>query len=409
MLQPFLPYNRQCLDDEDIQAVVDALQSPYLTSGPEVTYFEAELAEAVGARYAVVCANGTAALHLAMMSLDIGPGDNVLTTPISFVADANAARFVGAKVVFADVCANTANLDPRRAREVLASTPNIKCIIPVHFAGQPVDMEAFSALASEFNVPVVEDACHALGAAYQDVHGKWHRVGSCAHSAMTVFSFHPIKSITTGEGGCITTNDERLYNKLKLLRSHGTTNNEAQIVNRAQAFTEIGDISVQNPWYYEMQTLGFNYRLTDIQCALGRSQLKKLARYVERRGALAARYRELIGERLTSAVVPLEVGAGVRHAHHLFVVLLPFARLRGGRAGLMRFLLQNGVSTQVHYLPIYRHPYYERMLPSHIHLPVAEGYYKECLSLPLFPSMEERDLERVVTLLEQGISLNLED
>jgi UDP-4-amino-4,6-dideoxy-N-acetyl-beta-L-altrosamine transaminase len=404
MPQPFLPYNRQCLDDHDIQAVVDALHNPYLTGGPEVAYFEAEIAEAVGAHYAVVCANGTAALHLAMMALDIGPGDHVLTTPITFVADANAPRFVGADVVFADVCATTANLDPVCARQVLAATPSVKGMIPVHFAGQPVEMEAFSALASEFHVPVVEDACHALGAEYQDAQGKWHRVGSCAHSTMTVFSFHPIKSITTGEGGCITTNDEELYCKLKQLRGHGTTNNEAQIVNRAQAFTEVDGISAQNPWYYEMQTLGFNYRLSDFQCALGRSQLKKLVRYVERRAALAARYRELIRERLSSFVVPLEIAVGVRHAHHLFVVRIPFARLRGGRAGLMRFLLQNGVSTQVHYLPIYRHPYYERTLPAPVRLPVAEGYYDECLSLPLFPSMDERDLERVVTLLERGIA-----
>jgi len=409
MSQPLLPYNRQCLDDDDFHAVVDALHSAYLTGGPEAAYFEAEIAEAVGARYAVVCANGTAALHMAMMALNIGPGDYVLTTPITFVADANAPRFVGADVVFADVCATTANLDPVRAREVLAATPGVKAMIPVHFAGQPAEVEAFAGLASEFNVPVVEDACHALGAEYRDAHGKWHRVGSCAHSTMTVFSFHPIKNITTGEGGCITTNDPELYYKLKQLRCHGTTNNEAQIVARAQAFTEVDGVSVQNPWYYEMQTLGFNYRLSDFQCALGRSQLRKLARYVERRAKLAVRYRELIAERLNGIVAPLETVVGVRHAHHLFVVRLPFARLRGGRAALMRFLLQEGVATQVHYLPIYRHPYYERTLPALVRLPAAESYYDECLSLPLFPCMDEQAPERVVALLERGIAQYLVD
>lgn len=407
MSQPLLPYNRQCLEDDDLQAVVASLRSPYLTTGPEAAHFEAEIAEAVSARYAVVCANGTAALHLAMMALDIGPGDHVLTTPITFIADANAPRFVGADVVFADVCAATANLDPVCAREVLATRASVKAMIPVHFAGQPVEMEAFAALASEFNVPVVEDACHALGAEYRDADGRWHRVGSCAHSTMTVFSFHPIKNITTGEGGCITTNDEGLYRKLKQLRCHGTTNDEAQIVDRAQAFTEVEGVSIQNPWYYEMQTLGYNYRLSDFQCALGRSQLRKLARYVERRAALAARYRELIAERLDGLVVPLETAVGVRHAHHLFVVRVPFARLRGGRAGLMRFLLQEGVSTQVHYLPIYRHPYYERILPAPVRLPVAECYYDECLSLPLFPCMDEQAPERVVALLERAIAQDL--
>lgn len=274
MSEPCLPYNRHYLDDLDIQAVVDALHNPFLTGGPEVARFEAEIAEFVGAKYAVVCANGTAALHLAMMALDIGPGDHVLTTPITFVADANAPRFVGAEVVFADVCGTNANLDPVRAREVLSGTPNVNCIIAVHFAGHPVDMEAFSEIGSEYHVPVVEDACHALGAEYQDAQGKWHRVGSCAHSTMTTFSFHPIKNITTGEGGCITTNDEGLYNKLRQLRGHGTTNDEVLIVNRAQAFTEMDGASIQNPWYYEMQMLGFNYRLSDFQCALGRSQLK---------------------------------------------------------------------------------------------------------------------------------------
>jgi UDP-4-amino-4,6-dideoxy-N-acetyl-beta-L-altrosamine transaminase len=403
MSQLYLPYNRQCLDRDDIQAVVDALHGDLLTGGSEVSDFEVEIAEAVGARYAVVCANGTAALHMAMMALGVGRGDNVLTTPITFVADANVSRFVGADVVFADVCASTANLDPVTARKTIATTPGLKAMLLVHFAGQPVQMEAFAALSSEFNVPVVEDACHALGAEYQDGQGRWHRVGSCAHSIMTTFSFHPIKNITTGEGGCVTTNDPNLYHKLKQLRSHGTVNTELEFVDRAQAFTAVNGVSVQNPWYYEMQTLGFNYRLSDFQCALGRSQLRKLRRYVERRAALAVRYQLLIAERLKGFVMPLETSVGIRHAHHLFVIRMPFARLRGGRANLMRFLLSEGVATQVHYLPIYRHPYYKRTLPASVNMPIAERYYDECLSLPLFPCMDEQAPERVVTLLERGI------
>ncbi|MDH5523675.1 MAG: UDP-4-amino-4,6-dideoxy-N-acetyl-beta-L-altrosamine transaminase [Desulfobulbaceae bacterium] len=398
-----LPYNRQYLDQADIEAVMKALTSSFLTTGPEADEFERELAEYVGAKYAVVCANGTAALHLAMLALGVSEGSCVLTTPITFIADANAARLVGADVAFADIEEGTANLDPIRVRELLQKRSDIKLIVPVHFAGQPVDMQSFAEIAAEFGVSIVEDGCHALGSHYMTKDGETVRVGCCKHSSMTVFSFHPIKNITTGEGGAVTTNDRDLYEHLIRLRTHGTVRAPHLLRNKDLAFSNVDGKRVSNPWYYEMQELSHNFRISDFQCALGRSQLRKLDQFVARRNKLVQLYNEEITKVLDGIVLPLKNTSGVLHAHHLFVVRLPFNRLKGGRAALMLFLLEHGVQTQVNYMPIYWHPYYQDYLSDIPLLPNAENYYEECLSLPLFVGMDDEDPSRVVELLATAI------
>jgi len=398
-----LPYNRQCIDQLDIDAVVTSLNSTYLTTGPEAGEFEKEIAEYVGAKYAVVCSNGTAALHLSMLALGISKDDCVLTSPITFVADANAARFVGADVAFADVEEETANIDTNKIEEILQNRKDIKVIVPVHFAGHPVDMELLSKIASKYDVKIIEDGCHALGSYYTSENNEVIRVGGCKHSSMTVFSFHPIKNITTGEGGAITTNDRELYERLLSLRTHGTIKSEEHIKNKKLAFSVVDGKSVMNPWYYEMQELSHNFRISDFQCALGRSQLKKLERFTQRRNDLVEIYNTEINNKLNGFVKPLGIKDGVGSAHHLFVVRIPFQKLKDGRAALMLFLMEHGVQTQVNYMPIYLHPYYQDYLNDIPELPNAENYYDECLSLPLFACMDDDDPRRVIELLSIAI------
>ena len=365
------------------------------------------LASYCGARYAVVCANGTAALHLAMMSLDVQPGDGIVTSPITFLATANAARFVGADVHFADVDPLTINLDPHEVERMLAhGNGSIKVVLPVHFGGHPARMEEFSVLAAKHGVSIIEDACHALGAEYRDNSGAMVRVGSCRHSAMTVFSFHPVKGITTGEGGAVTTNDRTLYDRMLLFRSHGMVRNEASgfsFQNTDLAHDDSGNVV---PWYYEMQALGYNYRITDFQCALGRSQLAKAEQFLAAKTRLADCYRARLAEspRLSALVKSLGLADSVRHAWHLFVVQVDFPAAGVSRPELVLRLHAKGVGTQVHYIPVHLQPYYrEHSGLKRGDLPVAEAYYERCLSLPLFPSMTESEVGRVVAALEASL------
>lgn len=405
MNERFLPYSRQEITEEDIAEVARVLRGDWLTTGPEVERFEEALASYCGARYAVVCANGTAALHLAMLALEVRPGDGIVTSPITFLATANAARFVGADVHFAEVDPRTINLDPGDVARMLAQNTHgaIKALVPVHFGGQPARMEEFSALAGRHGVSIVEDACHALGAAYRDSAGEMIRVGSCRHSAMTVFSFHPVKGVTTGEGGAVTTNDRALYDRLLLFRSHGMVRRESadlSFQNAALAHEDAGEVA---PWYYEMQALGYNYRITDFQCALGRSQLAKAEGFLAAKTRLARRYRTRLAEspRLSALVKPLGLDEAVRHAWHLFVVQVDFAGAGISRPELVRRLQARGVGTQVHYIPLHLQPYYRQHTGlKRGDLPLAEAYYERCLSLPLFPSMTEAEVERVVAALE---------
>jgi dTDP-4-amino-4,6-dideoxygalactose transaminase len=274
----------------------------------------------VGAKYAVVCSSGTAALHLSILALNIKPVGCVLTTPKTFVVDANAARFVVADVTFSDIDRSTVNMDMKRLEESLKSRSDIRVVIPVHFAGRPVEMERLADIAEKYNVTVVEDGCHVLGSYYQTKDGRKTRVESCKHSTMTVFSFHPIKSITTGTGGAITTNYQDLYEHLLQLRNHSITHDPSKIINKNNAFTEIDGEHKFNPWYYEMQDLSPNYRITDFQCALGRSQLRELDGFIERRNTLDKIYEQAIYKRLSDLVIPLKNTNTILHAQHLFVV-----------------------------------------------------------------------------------------
>jgi UDP-4-amino-4,6-dideoxy-N-acetyl-beta-L-altrosamine transaminase len=398
-----LPYGRQFIDEEDIQAVVEALRSPFLTTGPIAEEFERKLAEYVGARYAVACSNGTTALHIALLTLGLTEKDTILTTPNTFIADANAARFIGADVVFADIDPHTANLCPKSARKVLEQNKNIKVIIPVHFAGQPIEAEEFQKLSKEFGVSILEDGCHALGSSFTDSKGKVHKVGGNAYCDLTTFSFHPVKNITTGEGGAILTNDETTYKLLRRYRSHGTTKEPDEIQLKEQAFTEIDGQQVYNPWYYEMHQLANNYRISDFQCALGMSQLKKLDRFVERRNKLVDLYHKAIDETSNGKVTPLFQKVGIVNAYHLFVVRIQMSSLKGGRANLMNKLRARGINTQVHYIPLYHQPYYRNYFGELLHFENTEKYYEEALSLPLFTALTDEHPSMIINTLNEII------
>ena len=401
----YIPYNRQCIDEDDIQNVANSLRGDFLTTGPEVNLFEKDLASYTQAKYAVACSSGTAALHLSMQVLNVTQGDAVLTTPITFIADANVARLEGADVVFADIRNEDGNFDESSVRLALSKNPNIKVIILVHFAGNPIDMTVFGKIANEFNVLIVEDACHALGAKYIDKNGLLTNVGNCRHSIMSIFSFHPIKGITTGEGGAITTNDYNIYKKLLQLRSHGTTNDTNLFCNKDLAYSMVEGEIYPNPWYYEMHDLSYNYRISDFQCALGRSQLTKLDRFIERRNYLANIYHDSIEQIIPGKIIPLFSSKSDIHAYHLFIVKIDFSLIKGGRAAIMMYMKDFGIQTQVNYMPIYYHPYYQNYFKKLPVLDEAEDYYNKCLSLPIYPCMQDKDPQKIIEVLNDAITL----
>jgi UDP-4-amino-4,6-dideoxy-N-acetyl-beta-L-altrosamine transaminase len=364
-----LPYGRHSVDDDDVESVVAALRSGWLTTGPTVTAFEAAFAETVGARYAVAVSNGTAALHAAAFAAGIGPGDEVVTTPLTFAATANCARYLGATVVFADVRPDTLNLDPADvARRI---TPRTRAIIAVDYTGQPADLDELGQLAARHGLTVIEDASHALGATY---HGR--RIGAVA--PLTTFSLHPVKHVTTGEGGVVTTDDPALRDRLKMFRTHGITS----------------DAGERAGWLYEMVALGFNYRLSDLQCALGLSQLRKLGGSLKRRRAIAADYAERF-----ASVAGLEAVTMLpdrESAWHLYVIRLRLDRLRVDRAEIFRALRAENIGVNVHYIPVPWHPYYRDLGYRRGGWPVAEAAYEGLLSLPMFPAMTDSDVDDVV-------------
>lgn len=403
MAGPFLHYSRQFIDEDDIAAVTRVLRSDFLTTGPEVERLEKLIAEKTGAKFCVAVSSATAALHLAAAALEIGPGSALVTSPITFVATANAARFCGGGVYLSDVNPETANLDPACLRALLASRPKdkgtIRAVFPVHMGGQAAEMEEIHAIAREFGVAVVEDASHALGSTYADASGKSHTVGACRHSDMAVFSFHPVKPITTGEGGAITTNDAALYRRLQRLRAHGIERDPASWRNKEEAFDSAGR---PNPWYYEMQSLGWNYRISDIHCALGCSQMGKLDWFVERRNAVAREYdTAFLNGRLAGRVKPLRQLPGGHSAYHIYVALIEFDQLGVSRADLMHKLRDLGFGTQVNYIPVHLQPYYaEYLADAKLDLPASDAYYRRALSLPISPGMEPKDASRVVAAME---------
>ncbi|MBD5542802.1 MAG: UDP-4-amino-4,6-dideoxy-N-acetyl-beta-L-altrosamine transaminase [Lachnospiraceae bacterium] len=362
----YIPYGRQTIEEDDIQAVVDVLKSDYLTTGPAITEFEKAVADYTGAKYAVAIANGTAALHAACFAAGIGEGDEVITTPITFAASANCALYCGAKPVFADVKADSYNIDPADIERKI--TERTKAIIAVHFTGQPCEMDEIHEIAGKHNLIVIEDAAHALGADYK---GK--KIG--ALSDMTTFSFHPVKHITTGEGGMILTNDDHLYERLVLFRSHGITRDEKLMHKN------------EGGWYYEQLDLGYNYRITDLQCALGISQMKKLDRFVAKRRELVARYNEAF-EQVEGIICPKQI-EGCNNSYHLYVIQVP----EGRRKEIFDKLRAAGIGVNVHYIPVYKHPYYQENGYKDVYCKNAEAVYENFISLPLYYGLtfEEQD------------------
>jgi len=395
---PILPYGRQTIDEEDVAAVAAVLRSPWLTCGPLVGRLEAALAATVAATDAVVCASGTAALHLAHMALDLDPGDAVVVPAITFVASAHAARYCGAEVAFADVDPDTGLLTAATLADAVGRAQSAgwrpRAVVPVHLNGQVCAMPEIAAAADAFGLAVIEDACHALGSDY-DAPGRTHiPVGACTHSDMTVFSLHPVKTVTMGEGGAVTVANGKLAQRLRRLRAHG-------VVRDADAF-ENGDLSTaadgsSNPWYVEYHELGYNYRASEIQCALGLSQLDKLDRFVTARRGLVGCYRERLSQ-LSPVAGPVARAPHCRPAWHLAVALIDFEAAGSSRAQVVHRLAACGVGTQVHYVPVHRQPYYRRRYGD-LSLPGAEAYYARCLSLPLYPGLSAREVDRVVDAL----------
>jgi perosamine synthetase len=371
-----IPYARQDISDADIAAVVAALREPLLTQGPLAERFETEFAEVVGARYAVVFNSGTAALHGAYAAAGVGPQHGVITTPITFAATANAAHYVGAPVRFVDIDPATALIDPAAVAAVSATGTQV--IAPVHFGGQVANLPALATIAQARDWTIIEDAAHALGASYRTPDGRSHRVGACAHSTLCCFSLHPVKHVTTGEGGMVTTNNPDLAAFLRRFRTHGITRDRAHLRHD------------DGPWYYEQFELGYNYRLTDFQCALGISQLARLPEFLARRREIAARYDAALAS--IPEVRPLKVPAWSCGAYHLYVVRVPSAM----RRPLYDALRAVGIHANVHYIPVYRHPYYQDSGYAGWSLPHAEAYYAAALSLPMYPLLTDADVMRVI-------------
>lgn len=392
----FLPYGRQSIDADDLASVAKALQADYLTTGPGVGRFEQAFAEIVGARYAVASNSGTAALHLACIALGLGKGDAVIVPTLTFLATANAARFCGADVIFADVDADTGRLTAAtlEAAYARAGSAKVKAVLPVHLNGHCADLTTIRAISEARGAKVIEDACHALGGLHQSGNNSVAKVGSCALSELACFSLHPVKTMTTGEGGVTTTNDPQHYKIMQLYRSHGMVRDAADFRHRDLGFAPDGQ---PNPWYYEMQALGWNYRITDFACALGESQLAKLPRFIARRHELTALYDKLLPALAPKLkIVPAQPGDNA--ALHLYAVLIDFAAIGKSRAQVMAELKAKGVGTMVHYLPVHQQPYY-RDLYGKQDLPGADSYYARQLSIPLYPDMSDADVGRVVDTL----------
>jgi perosamine synthetase len=376
-----LPYGRQWIDEEDIKAVIQTLHSPYLTQGPKIKEFEESVSRYVGAKYAVAFSNGTAALHGACFAAGIIEGDEVITTPMTFAASANCVRYCGGTVVFADIDPDTYNIDVRKLKSLI--TAKTKAIIPVDFTGQPVDLDEVMELAREHKLVVIEDAAHALGAVY-----KGRNVGSIAD--MTMFSFHPVKHVTTGEGGVIVTDSEQYYERLLLFRSHGITRNKEMMENNSE-----GD------WYYEMHELGYNYRMTDIQAALGLSQLTRLHDFINRRQQIVSQYTEAF--RHIRAIVTPYQKQDRESSWHLYIIKLDLNQLTAGRREVFDALRKENIGVNVHYVPVHYHPYYKNLGYSKGIAPIAENLYERIISLPLFPAMTDADVRDVIEAVQKVI------
>jgi len=374
-----IPYGKQNITDEDIQAVVDVLKSDFLTQGPKIQEFEERFADYIGSRYAVAVANGTAALHLSAMALEIGPGQKVITTSITFAASANCVRYAGGEVVFADIDPETYLLDINKVEEILRNDKDVVGIIPVDFAGRPVNLEAYRTLADKYGCWMLEDACHAPGGNFIDSNGIKQNCGNGEFADLAIFSFHPVKHIAAGEGGMITTNDEALYNKLLLLRTHGITK-DADLMQKNHG-----------GWYYEMQELGFNYRLTDFQAALGHSQLKRADDGLNRRREIAFVYNSAFSGK---SFIKGQSGVVEGHGYHLYIIEVE------NRKELYDYLKENKIFAQIHYIPIHLMPNYKQFGWEYGNFPNAENYYEHCLSLPMYPTLTLEEQKFVIDKIQ---------
>jgi UDP-4-amino-4,6-dideoxy-N-acetyl-beta-L-altrosamine transaminase len=397
-----IPYGRQTIEQDDIDAVAEVLRSGYLTTGPAVDAFEAALTTATGAGDAVACANGTAALHMAAMALDLAPEDVVIVPAQTFLATANAVHFAGAQVTFADVDPEDGLMYPHHLQAALDAARRRgrpRAVFVVHLNGQPAPMDALAPIAREAGLAIVEDSCHAIGGTLPaGADGREPAVGSCAWGDMATFSFHPVKTITMGEGGAVTARDPATAARLRRLRGHGMVRAPDAFQRSDAAFDPDG---TAHPWYYEMAELGHNFRASDIQCALGRSQLAKLDRFVSRRAQLVARYDSALAD-LSDIVRPIRRVARGTPGWHLYPVLIDFDAAGMSRGHLMRTLRDSGIGTQVHYIPVPDQPYWRAKLGAS-DLPGARRYYERVLSLPLYPAMEDRDVDRVVQAFQTGL------
>jgi UDP-4-amino-4,6-dideoxy-N-acetyl-beta-L-altrosamine transaminase len=384
-----IPYGRQDISEEDIQAVVDVLKSDFLTQGPVVPLFEKTVADYCGATHAVATNSATSSLHIACLSLELGIGDWLWTSPLTFVASANCALYCGAKVDFVDIDPRTYNLCPSALERKLQKAEKAGClpkiIIPVHLCGQSCDMEAISKLAKRYGFKVIEDASHAIGGGYQNK-----PIGSSTNSEITIFSFHPVKIITTGEGGMALTNNAKLASKMKLLRSHGVTRDPDLMTHEADG-----------PWYYQQVELGFNYRITELQAALGNSQMARLNEYVEQRNQLAIKYDELLQH--LPVITPWQDKANYS-ARHLYVIRLKLDQIHKTHREVFESLLEQGIGVNLHYIPVHTQPFYKQMGFKDGDFPNAESYYQEAISLPLFPKLSSEQQLKVVAALKMALN-----
>lgn len=390
-----IPYGRQDITEADIKAVTEALQSDFLTQGPKIQAFEESFAAYIGSKYAVAVSNGTAALHLSAMAMNVRPGDKVITTPITFSASANCVRYCGGEVVFADIDPETYLLDINAVRQLLENNPagTFAGIIPVDFAGRSIDMEAFAELAKAYNLWIIEDSCHAPGGYFHDTNGIMQQCGSGEFADLAIFSFHPVKHIAAGEGGMITTNREDLYHRLKTLRTHGIVKDDSLYVNDAALANGVDQEMTDWPgWYMELQELGYNYRITDIQAALGSSQLERADSGLKRRKEIASNYYKSFQGK---PYIKGQSGVVDGHAYHLYVVEVE------NRLGLYQHLREHKIYSQVHYIPVHLMPYYQSKGWKKGDFPNAEQYYSRCLSLPMYPGLGQEDQAFVIDTIEE--------
>lgn len=394
MINSKIPYGRQNITQEDIEIIIEALQSDFLTQGPTISEFESKFANYVDAKYAVAVTNGTAALHLSALALSVKPGDKVITTSLTFAASANCIKYCGGDVHFIDIDPETYLIDLDKVENLLKSVPKgtYTGIIPVDFAGRAVNLERCKKLADEFGLWIIEDACHAPGASFTDSNGTAQKSGNGTFADLAIFSFHPVKHIATGEGGMITTNDEKLYKKLLTLRTHGITRDPLNFTNSIlEAGGKIND-TLYPGWYMEMQDLGYNYRITDFQCALGISQLKRADDGLKNRIAIAKKYDLSFQNKINIKSAALEIDTKFidKHAYHLYILLVE------DRLGLYNHLKANGIFAQIHYYPVHLMPYYRNLGWKENDLPFVETYYQKCISLPMYPTLTNEEQEYVI-------------